>query len=205
MPKIVKSGIVYSSGSTVPAANIPYTPPSGSSSSATTAKAALDELITSVEGLQGTNKYTGTSNDWNDKGSMTYSVVYNKATLMTNVSVEIHITEHMTAGDQIRFNLGGTGNIEPIIDIERVVPVYMADGHTPTITEGDSVVISNAAGAIGWAKLKIVGDFDGRYINFYVDAYTDIGNSEATTPTTDNPYVIYADFAFNGKKHVYVS
>ena len=52
MPKIVKSGIVYSSGSTVPAANIPYTPPSGSSSSATTAKAALDELITKTETLE---------------------------------------------------------------------------------------------------------------------------------------------------------
>lgn len=56
MPKIVKSGIVYSSGSTVPAANIPYTPPSGSSSSATTAKAALDELITKTETLE---SYTG--------------------------------------------------------------------------------------------------------------------------------------------------
>lgn len=205
MPKIVKSGIVYSSGSTVPAANIPYTPPSGSSSSATTAKAALDELIMSVEGLQGTSKYTGTSDAGYDKGSMTYSVVYNKSTLMANVSVEIYITEPMTAGDQLSFDLGGTGNIEPIIDIERVVPVYMDDGHTPTITEGDSVVISNASGAIGWAKLKIYGDRDGRRINFYVDAYTDIGDSKTPTPTTAKPYIIYADFAFNGKKHVYVS
>lgn len=52
MPKIVKSGIVYSSGSTVPAANIPYTPPSGSGSTATTAKAAIDEALTGVKDLK---------------------------------------------------------------------------------------------------------------------------------------------------------
>ena len=52
MPKIVKSGIVYSSGSTMPAANIPYTPPSGSGSTATTAKAAIDEALTGVKDLK---------------------------------------------------------------------------------------------------------------------------------------------------------
>lgn len=52
MPKIVKSGIVYSSGSTMPAANIPYTPPSGSGSTATTAKAAIDEALTGVKNLK---------------------------------------------------------------------------------------------------------------------------------------------------------
>lgn len=52
MPKIVKSGIVYSSGSTVPAANIPYTPPTGSGSTATTAKAAIDEALTGVKDLK---------------------------------------------------------------------------------------------------------------------------------------------------------
>lgn len=52
MPKIVKSGIVYSSGSTTPAANIPYTPPSGSGSTATTAKAAIDEALTGVKDLK---------------------------------------------------------------------------------------------------------------------------------------------------------
>lgn len=52
MPKIVKSGIVYSSGSTMPAANIPYTPPSGSGSTATTAKVAIDEALTGVKDLK---------------------------------------------------------------------------------------------------------------------------------------------------------
>ena len=68
MPKIVKSGIVYSSGSTMPAANIPYTPPTGSGSSATTAKAALDEALNGIKDLKssvGTVTSTANANKTN--------------------------------------------------------------------------------------------------------------------------------------------
>lgn len=70
MPKIVKSGIVYSSGSTMPAANIPYTPPTGSGSSATTAKAALDEALNGIKDLK-SNVSTVTSTANTNKTNIT--------------------------------------------------------------------------------------------------------------------------------------
>jgi hypothetical protein len=161
MPKIVKSGIVYSSGSTVPAANIPYTPPSGSSSSSTTAKAALDELITSVEGLQNILSrivmYNGTSSQGPYK--LDYAVAYDKYTHVTHLHCDVTITGIAKEGDVYGCQYvseTGTGQQMPILDnVSKIVPVYNASGTHPVITEGDSVVISNASGAVGFLEMTL--------------------------------------------------
>ena len=161
MPKIVKSGIVYSSGSTVPAANIPYTPPSGSSSSATTAKAALDELITSVEGLTGSRKayYTIHSTSSDDKEVEIYgNAVYDKYTHATMISLTAVFTGILTAGKTYRcsYAASGVGQQVPVYDVTRIIPVFDTNGSHPVIDEGDTVVISNASGAIALIEVNLV-------------------------------------------------
>lgn len=98
MPKIVKSGIVYSSGSTMPAANIPYTPPSGSGSTATTAKAAIDEALTGVKDLKSSLSTTN--------GNVTS--VTNKAN--TNASNITNLTSRMGTAETKINNVTSTAN-----------------------------------------------------------------------------------------------
>lgn len=98
MPKIVKSGIVYSSGSTMPAANIPYTPPSGSGSTATTAKAAIDEALTGVKDLKSSLSTTN--------GNVTS--VTNKAN--TNASNITNLTSRMGTAETNIKNATNTAN-----------------------------------------------------------------------------------------------
>lgn len=98
MPKIVKSGIVYSSGSTMPAANIPYTPPSGSGSTATTAKAAIDEALTGVKDLKSSLSTTN--------GNVTS--VTNKAD--TNASNITKLTTRMGTAETNINNVTSTAN-----------------------------------------------------------------------------------------------
>lgn len=98
MPKIVKSGIVYSSGSTMPAANIPYTPPSGSGSTATTAKAAIDEALTGVKDLK-----SGLSTTNSNVSSVT-----SKAN--TNASNITNLTSRMGTAESNIKSVTGTAN-----------------------------------------------------------------------------------------------
>lgn len=87
MPKIVKSGIVYSSGTTMPAANIPYTPPSGSGSSATTAKGALDDALNGVKSLKSSLATTNSN----------VTTVTNKAN--TNATNITNLTSRMSTAE----------------------------------------------------------------------------------------------------------
>lgn len=162
MPKIVKSGIVYSSGSTVPAANIPYTPPSGSSSSATTAKAALDELITLVEELQDIDnrivQYYGESTSYDKKWSLSYSAAYDIVTHITHLVGRVTVTGAFEAGGGGRctYAVTGRGNQIPVLDgVSKIVSIYDESGTHPKIEEGDSVIISNASGAIGLIRVDL--------------------------------------------------
>lgn len=98
MPKIVKSGIVYSSGSTMPAANIPYTPPSGSGSTATTAKAAIDEALTGVKDLKSSLSTTNSN----------VTSVTNKAN--TNASNITNLTSRMGTAETKINNVTSTAN-----------------------------------------------------------------------------------------------
>ena len=98
MPKIVKSGIVYSSGSTVPAANIPYTPPSGSGSTATTAKAAIDEALIGVKDLKSSLSTTNSN----------VTSVTNKAN--TNASNITNLTSRMGTAETKINNVTNTAN-----------------------------------------------------------------------------------------------
>ncbi len=98
MPKIVKSGIVYSSGSTMPAANIPYTPPSGSGSTATTAKAAIDEALTGVKNLKSSLSTTNSN----------VTSVTNKAN--TNASNITNLTSRMGTAENNIKNATNTAN-----------------------------------------------------------------------------------------------
>lgn len=98
MPKIVKSGIVYSSGSTMPAANIPYTPPSGSGSTATTAKAAIDEALTGVKNLKSSLSTT----------NINVTSVTNKAN--TNASNITNLTSRMGTAETKINNVTSTAN-----------------------------------------------------------------------------------------------
>ncbi len=98
MPKIVKSGIVYSSGSTMPAANIPYTPPSGSGSTATTAKAAIDEALTGVKDLKSRLSTTNSN----------VTSVTNKAN--TNASNITNLTSRMGTAETKINNVTSTAN-----------------------------------------------------------------------------------------------
>lgn len=98
MPKIVKSGIVYSSGSTMPAANIPYTPPSGSGSTATTAKAAIDEALTGVKNLKSSLSTTNRN----------VTSVTNKAN--TNASNITNLTSRMGTAETKINNVTSTAN-----------------------------------------------------------------------------------------------
>lgn len=98
MPKIVKSGIVYSSGSTMPAANIPYTPPSGSGSSATTAKAALDEALNGIKDLK-----SGLSTTNTNVTSVTSTANTNK----TNIT---NLTTRMTTAESNITSVTSTAN-----------------------------------------------------------------------------------------------
>lgn len=98
MPKIVKSGIVYSSGSTMPAANIPYTPPSGSGSTATTAKAAIDEALTGVKDLKSSLSTTNSN----------VTSVTNKAN--TNASNITNLTSRMDTAETKINNVTSTAN-----------------------------------------------------------------------------------------------
>ena len=90
MPKIVKSGIVYSSGSTMPAANIQYTPHSGSGSTATTAKAAIDEALTGVKDLKSSlsttnSNVTSVTNKANTNASNITKLTTRMGTAETNI------------------------------------------------------------------------------------------------------------------------
>lgn len=98
MPKIVKSGIVYSSGSTMPAANIPYTPPSGSGSTATTAKAAIDEALTGVKDLKSSLSTTNSN----------VTSVTNKAN--TNETNITNLTSRMGTAETKINNVTNTAN-----------------------------------------------------------------------------------------------
>lgn len=98
MPKIVKSGIVYSSGSTMPAANIPYTPPSGSGSTATTAKAAIDEALIGVKDLKSSLSTTNSN----------VTSVTNKAN--TNASNITNLTSRMGTAETKITNVTNTAN-----------------------------------------------------------------------------------------------
>ena len=90
MPKIVKSGIVYSSGSTMPAANIPYTPPSGSGSTATTAKAAIDEALTGVKNLKSSLSTTNSNvTSVTNKANTNASNISGLTTRMGNAETKI--------------------------------------------------------------------------------------------------------------------
>lgn len=217
MPKIVKSGIVYSSGSTVPAANIPYTPPSGSSSSATTAKAALDELITKTETLESsiTDFYHRCKDFWVSEGiiqdsNMTYEydTSYDQLTNIALMCAKVNWTGAFKVGDSDKYfpyavetptsnesNVALYGN-----DIVKILPVYYATGHTPVINEGDSVVISNAAGAVGWVEVTMENMSFNRSSYVRIKALTDI--DDGNTYTT---YTLCMDFTYMGTIQHYAS
>ena len=116
MPKIVKSGIVYSSGSTMPAANIPYTPPSGSGSTATTAKAAIDEALTGVKDLK-----SGLSTTNSNVTSVTKKAEAN-ASNITN------LTSRMGSAETKIMNL--TNTVKSLNDTGTLQLTYLADGYT---------------------------------------------------------------------------
>lgn len=116
MPKIVKSGIVYSSGSTMPAANIPYTPPSGSGSTATTAKAAIDEALTGVKDLKSSLSTTN--------GNVTS--VTNKAD--TNASNITNLTSRMGTAETKINNVTSTAN--SLNETSSLAVTAVADSYT---------------------------------------------------------------------------
>ena len=217
MPKIVKSGIVYSSGSTVPAANIPYTPPSGSSSSATTAKAALDELITKTENLESgiRNFYNrcrrfGVSDaiDSSSNLTYTYATLYDSLTNIASLCAEVKWTGAFKAGDTDKhfpYAVETPTSNECIMasynqSIEKIVPVYYATGHTPVINEGDSVVISNANGAVGWVRVRLERMNHNRKSFIYITPLTDIDDGNS-----DTVYTLYLDFIYMGQQQRYAS
>ena len=217
MPKIVKSGIVYSSGSTMPAANIPYTPPTGSGSSATTAKAALDELITKTESLESgiTDFYYRRKQFWvsdgvvqNSNVTYAYDTEYDLLTNIALMCAKVNWTGAFKVGDDDKYfpyavetPTSGECNIASSDqNIVKILPVYYATGHTPVINEGDSVVISNATGAVGWVEVKMEDMSGNRGSYVYIKALTDIDDGNPNTT-----YTLYMDFTYIGAVQHYAS
>ena len=132
MPKIVKSGIVYSSGSTMPAANIPYTPPSGSGSTATTAKAAIDEALTGVKNLKSSLSTTNSN----------VTSVTNKAN--TNASNITNLTSRMgTAESNIKSvtNTANSLNATSTLTVTAVADSYTSAKSISAWKNGHMIVV----------------------------------------------------------------
>ena len=132
MPKIVKSGIVYSSGSTMPAANIPYTPPSGSGSTATTAKAAIDEALTGVKNLKSSLSTTNSN----------VTSVTNKAN--TNASNITNLTSRMgTAETKINSatNTANSLNATSTLTVTAVADSYTSAKSISAWKNGHMIVV----------------------------------------------------------------
>lgn len=132
MPKIVKSGIVYSSGSTMPAANIPYTPPSGSGSTATTAKAAIDEALTGVKNLKSSLSSTNSN----------VTSVTNKAN--TNASNITNLTSRMgTAESKINSatNTANSLNATSTLTVTAVADSYTSAKSISAWKNGHMIVV----------------------------------------------------------------